>query len=369
MEGELFVGGFLSNSLHQFYDLPKVGMATRPDLATFAPTFGLRYGVFFNDFLGLEADGSTTLETTQVGGASVKIFHFGGTVLGQLPLAERKVIPFVGLGGGVWDSHSSALGNAVHAPLHGELGVRVFVTDTLALRADARLYRGPSYKDPYTLAASYGELAIGVSWIPHLPASKHTVEHVDGDRDGDGIPDAKDACPDEPEDKDLFQDEDGCPDLDNDGDGIPDTVDKCPNDPETINGVQDDDGCPDKGDALVMLSPERLELLESIQFDGAKLGKKTGGLLGQIGATLRAHGEIARLRITVHVQPTTSPDKDQDLSDKRAAAIRDWLVQWGVDQKRLVPRGFGGTKPLVAPDQKGAAALNDRVELIILERK
>src|SRR6202042_3348970 len=76
-----------------------------------------------------------------------------------------------------------------------------------------------------------------------LPAP---VEQVVGDRDGDGIPDDVDKCPDQPEDKDGFQDADGCPDPDNDGDGIPDIADKCPNEPETKNGYQDADGCPDQ---------------------------------------------------------------------------------------------------------------------------
>jgi OmpA-OmpF porin, OOP family len=65
------------------------------------------------------------------------------------------------------------------------------------------------------------------------------------DRDGDGIADDRDACPTLAEDRDGFQDDDGCPDPDNDADGIPDTSDKCPNEPETKNGFQDDDGCPD----------------------------------------------------------------------------------------------------------------------------
>jgi outer membrane protein OmpA-like peptidoglycan-associated protein len=66
------------------------------------------------------------------------------------------------------------------------------------------------------------------------------------DRDGDGITDNLDKCPDQPEDKDGFQDEDGCPDPDNDGDGILDTADKCPNEagPMTNYGcpVKDQDG-------------------------------------------------------------------------------------------------------------------------------
>src|SRR5207248_1496487 len=67
------------------------------------------------------------------------------------------------------------------------------------------------------------------------------------DEDHDGVPDSVDKCLGEPEDRDGFQDDDGCPDPDNDKDGIPDKEDKCPNEPETINGFQDEDGCPDKG--------------------------------------------------------------------------------------------------------------------------
>jgi outer membrane protein OmpA-like peptidoglycan-associated protein len=65
------------------------------------------------------------------------------------------------------------------------------------------------------------------------------------DTDGDGIPDDVDKCPNEPEDKDGFQDEDGCPDPDNDADGIPDAQDKCPMQAEDKDGFQDEDGCPD----------------------------------------------------------------------------------------------------------------------------
>ena len=66
-----------------------------------------------------------------------------------------------------------------------------------------------------------------------------------GDRDGDGILDNVDKCPDQPEDKDGFEDEDGCPDPDNDKDGIADISDKCPNEPEDKDKFEDDDGCPD----------------------------------------------------------------------------------------------------------------------------
>ncbi|PID38670.1 MAG: hypothetical protein CSB49_04465, partial [Proteobacteria bacterium] len=108
---------------------------------------------------------------------------------------------------------------------------------------------------------------VGVRWAPDLkdtdkdgvydtddqcltqPEDKDGYQDEDGcpdpDNDGDLIPDIRDKCPNEREDKDGFQDDDGCPELDNDGDGIPDLNDSCPLKPETKNGFQDKDGCPD----------------------------------------------------------------------------------------------------------------------------
>ncbi|MBA3464447.1 MAG: choice-of-anchor D domain-containing protein [Deltaproteobacteria bacterium] len=189
------------------------------------------------------------------------------------------------------------------------------------------------------------------------------------DNDADGINDAQDKCIDQPEDKDGHEDVDGCPDADNDSDGMLDAQDACPNEPEAINGITDDDGCPDRGDALVVVTPSGVEIIEAVQFTGTTVSKASTNVLNQIGATLRAHQEIVRLKIVVHVQPTGDDAKDQERSDKRAAAMRDWLVQWGVAANRLSVMGLGGSKPLVPAKQKNAALINDRVELIILERK
>lgn len=65
------------------------------------------------------------------------------------------------------------------------------------------------------------------------------------DSDGDGIANDKDNCPLVPEDKDGFEDRDGCPDDDNDGDRRPDSMDKCPDQAEDLDGFEDDDGCPE----------------------------------------------------------------------------------------------------------------------------
>lgn len=85
-------------------------------------------------------------------------------------------------------------------------------------------------------------LFAGIHGMLELGAQKGTV---DGDQDEDGIRDSLDKCPTEPEDKDHFEDSDGCPDLDNDKDGVLDSVDRCPNEAEDRDGFQDEDGCPD----------------------------------------------------------------------------------------------------------------------------
>jgi OOP family OmpA-OmpF porin len=70
----------------------------------------------------------------------------------------------------------------------------------------------------------------------------------DGDNDLDTIPDSVDKCPSQAEDQDGTEDNDGCPDLDNDKDGLADTADQCPTQPESKNNYKDEDGCPDEAD-------------------------------------------------------------------------------------------------------------------------
>jgi outer membrane protein OmpA-like peptidoglycan-associated protein len=73
------------------------------------------------------------------------------------------------------------------------------------------------------------------------------------DTDGDGIMDKDDPCQEQAEDKDNFEDQDGCPDPDNDKDGVNDAADKCP----LIAGITDNAGCPEEapkdrdGDGIV----------------------------------------------------------------------------------------------------------------------
>jgi OmpA-OmpF porin, OOP family len=110
-------------------------------------------------------------------------------------------------------------------------GIKVFVERNSYLMLGA----GPRYTSGFEAADV--RAFVGFIFEPSI-----------GDRDGDGIKDDVDKCPDQPEDYDGFQDEDGCPDPDNDNDGILDKDDRCPNEPEDRDGDQDEDGCPEGSD-------------------------------------------------------------------------------------------------------------------------
>ncbi|MBA2543520.1 MAG: OmpA family protein [Deltaproteobacteria bacterium] len=121
-----------------------------------------------------------------------------------------------------------------YQPLEAILGVKLYLARNSFLSLGAGRGLVPNKGANPDLRAF-----IGIVFEPNI-----------GDRDGDGLKDDVDKCPDDPEDFDGFEDEDGCPEPDNDRDGILDDDDKCRDIPEDKDGFQDEDGCPegDKND-------------------------------------------------------------------------------------------------------------------------
>ncbi|NNC02241.1 OmpA family protein [Corallococcus exiguus] len=189
------------------------------------------------------------------------------------------------------------------------------------------------------------------------------------DSDGDGIMDPDDKCPNAPEDKDGFQDEDGCPDPDNDKDGIPDVADKCPLEPETINGVDDEDGCPDKGKVKVLVEGERIFILEKVYFATNKdvILPRSFPILKQVAAVLRANPQVELLRIEGHTDSQGNDAANLDLSKRRAASVKAFLVNEGVATERLDSEGFGESKPVDTNNTAAGRENNRRVEFNIVK--
>jgi len=180
------------------------------------------------------------------------------------------------------------------------------------------------------------------------------------DSDGDGIPDSEDACPTQP----GLAEFDGCPDSD--GDQIPDNVDKCPKEP----GPAENGGCP-LGPPFVVLEGAQIRLRGSVVFDlgQATIQKQSFPVLDEVAAVLKSRPEIELLEVEGHTDNRGGRAYNQDLSERRARAVLDYLVKHGVQQRRLRSRGFAYDRPLTSNEDALGRAKNRRVEFQILKNE
>jgi outer membrane protein OmpA-like peptidoglycan-associated protein len=208
-----------------------------------------------------------------------------------------------------------------------------------------------------------------VDRLDKCPDAKGDSQH-DGcpndDRNHDGVPDAADRCPDVP----GSVENDGCPDIDSDGDGIVDRLDKCPFDAEVFNGEMDDDGCPDKPAALAEIGEGRIVLLQQPLFDAAnELDKRSYKLLSAAAKLITLHPEFLKIRVEGHTDNRGSAIDNLDNSRARAAAVRRFLVERGVQPDRIAAQGYGPDKPIADNRTEAGRAKNRRVDIIVTERR
>ena len=169
------------------------------------------------------------------------------------------------------------------------------------------------------------------------------------DRDGDGIPDSLDHCPDL-SGVERYQ---GCPIPDSDGDGINDENDKCP----YLPGVKANHGCPILKD---ISADERNIFFISNSY---KLSAQSFKSLNHIAEILK-NDENLRLDIEGFADSTGKEEVNQQLSESRAKAVLDYLVnQSGIDENRIKAIGYGSTRPIADNRTEKGRARNRRIEL------
>lgn len=177
---------------------------------------------------------------------------------------------------------------------------------------------------------------------PPPPPPPPAVVPVVADSDGDGVIDDRDECPDTP--AGTAVDGVGCP---------------LPPEPEpactpTGEGGIDLRGC-EAGDVLVLRGV-------NFEFDEDRLTVNARTLLDDVVAALEAAPEI-EVEIAGHTDSLGSEAYNQGLSERRARAVREYLVSQGIDAERLSERGYGEAEPIADNDSEEGRELNRRVEL------
>jgi len=202
------------------------------------------------------------------------------------------------------------------------------------LGAGSRLTGGyaPDFRAVALVGASFGI----TDTDPKSPGYRYVFEVSDtADRDKDGVPDAVDACPDEPGELDS--------------------------DPEKI-------GCPRyirraKGS-------NEIEVLKRIEFefDRSTILPESYPILDEVVSLLAANPTIKKMTIEGHTDNQGTPEYNQKLSDDRAGAVLAYLVKKGIDAGRLTSMGFGLSRPRAANDTDEGRQRNRRVEFHIIEQ-
>ena len=319
---------------------------------------------------------------------AVDVYWFEPRVQLRFELArKRRIEPFLLVGGGTPIAVSSArktINSGIIGDGYAGAGARMDTHKGFALRFDARLAVLPGV-DPATgdnKVAFEGDIAFGLELTvggKRAPKVEETTTPTaaPADKDGDGIPDSADQCPDRPEDFDNFEDKDGCPDIDNDHDQVLDIADKCPSEPETMNGYEDDDGCPDSVPADVDGLRGTIEGL--LYADGeTAVHNSAKRSLDTIAKVMAAHPSVkivvightddreAKAFATPPAPGQPAPDLESlntDLARARSEAVRQALVAIGVPQGRMVVDGVGAEDPVADNNSAKGRLANRRVEL------
>lgn len=405
----VFGGVMVFSKSHDLY-----APATTPGEPIRRPTadLGIRAAFFPLRFLGVEAEFAALpakyAATASGPGGRGFIYGLRGHAILQLPM--YRVVPFVLGGYGMMGVSSAATvaGKDLDPVGHLGGGIKYYVNRWVALRADARGYIGAQAKQ-WPGTAGHFEALLGVSVT--LGRGKPTAapdpdpDHdgfraddrcpdeagvaPDGcpvkDSDGDGFMDPADSCPQQPgvapdgcpdTDGDGFADNvdtcpavagvapDGCPPADTDGDGILDKDDRCVQEPETRNGYEDTDGCPDEVPKSVT---QYTGVIQGIFFDFNKdtISKSSSPTLDAAAKIFQEFPDL-RVEITGHADGVGSHDYNVQLSERRAEAVKRYLVGKGIAAGRIETRGAGPDAPIDDNQSEAGRAKNRRIEFKII---
>jgi outer membrane protein OmpA-like peptidoglycan-associated protein len=302
--------------------------------ATSAGLLGVRAAVPIMRRLAAEAEVVAIPTEDDVLGDEATVY--GIRAHARFDLLTGKLEPFVvaGLGAHVVRSDSPQMDNDTDRAYHWGGGIRYAISDKLDARVDARHLIVPDrttdgatsdYEVTAGITYRFGAPAPVIIRTPPPPPQVRVVEKVVN--------------------------------LDKDGDGIVDTADSCPDHPELKNGWKDEDGCPD----------QVIQELAGIGFehDSARIDSASAPILERAFLILEDNPNIS-IEISGHTSAEGNPDRNLSLSLKRAEAVKTYLVRRGIADTRIHTIGHGADVPLADNATEDGRSKNRRIEFRIL---
>src|SRR5437773_2309491 len=389
---------------------------------------GVRLGYLLGNIVGVEGDILFQPEyTVSPGGTPTTLEPLIGSASLVINAVHTSRLMVYVLGGySLLDFGTRAPYSFTDNGAHGGAGMRLFLTERIALRAEGRAIYSPSTRSTFGPKTATHYVATAGLSVFHLGTPSKDSDH-------DGVPDAKDACPDTP--AGAAVDSKGCP-IDSDHDGVSDGIDKCPNTPAgatvdasgcpldaDLDGVPDGldqcpntpggtkvdaAGCPlpvgavkapaaaplptptppgkcpptppgsqvDANGCLILFTPEAARsatpgapprptlILTGVNFETGRsaLTRDSYMVLDAVAASLLANPDI-RIEIAGYTDSTGRKFMNLRLSQGRAAAVRFYLAREGLAPVRMVAKGYGASGYIAPNSTVAGRAQNRRVEL------
>jgi len=292
--------------------------------------FGIGGEYQFSEHFGTELDYTRSFKGMQSGSTDVDydrlsldgIYYIGNGV-GFKSIYQ----PYLKLGVGHNRYDYDAGPNDQNTDIDAGLGVRIALVDRLALRAEAKAIHEVDDSQThglFTLGLSY---AFGGTSKPvEAPApAPAPVVAAPVDSDGDGVYDDKDKCPGTPRGREV-----------------------------------DSDGC-----EFVLHKTEEIRLDINFAVDKAVITEAYVGEVEKTAKFLKHYGNV-KAEIAGHTDSTGSDAYNQKLSQRRADAVRDMLInRYGIDASRLTAVGYGESKPIASNATADGRAQNRRVVAVM----
>ncbi len=357
---ELSWGWRAFGGVHGFSDESRLGDGEQSSIAN-TVIIGLRMYQKLGSWVSLEGELPIGVTTSRDDRAT--LFVSMPRVHGRLaPFGDVLVSPSFVLGVGtpvVTSTRQSSVPTDIQPAIYAGLGLDLKLEGLrlglegryVAMRAEEGNAPASDWEVLVTFALRSKSKA---SKLPPAPPS---------DIDRDGIPDTADSCPDRAEDKDGFEDADGCPELDNDKDGVIDGLDLCQGEAETPNGFQDDDGCPDTISDDVRLVEGTIA---GLRFDSGSGVMEDLGLeeLDKLAALLKSNPSI-KIKLYGHCDDREAEEAEarEAIAQERADSVREYLIEKGVGFGRMSSFSRSDSEPFADNGTASGRRANRRVEV------
>lgn len=313
-------------------------------------TQNLGLGWNFGERWGAELTASR-FDVKATNGTDIDAEQFRLDALYHFADRNQKVRPYVAFGAGDQRLSGPSLSESMDdTVINAGLGIKYQLAEGFLWRSDLRLFNNVEEHSNDMVLSTGFSFAFGGEPRP-ARSSAPTPAPAPADSDRDGVVDNRDECPNTA--SGVRVDARGCA-LDSDNDGVADHRDNCPNTAQQYK--VNDQGCP-----IELTEAVSIEMDVHFALNSAEVREQSIPEVKRV-ADFMQQFDKTQVRVEGHTDSTGAAAYNQQLSQERANAVREVLIErFGLSADRVTAVGFGEERPIASNDTDAGRQQNRRV--------